>query len=74
MRARYGRMIAGVCAGFAQQYGWDATLVRLAVCFLGLCSAGTVVLAYIICWIVMPNALYALPPQASTQPTGVVAS
>ena len=69
-RARYGRMIAGVCAGFAQSYGADVTVVRLLVCVVGLFSAATVVLAYLIAWIVMPTAPYALPVQAA----GVTAS
>jgi len=46
--------IAGVCAGFAKYFGIDVTLVRL----LWLCSvilAGTGILVYIICWIVMPK-------------------
>ena len=72
-RARYGRMIAGVCAGFAQAYGLDVTLVRLLVCVATFCGAGVLVLAYIAAWIIMPNAPYALPMQPS-QPTGAVAS
>ena len=69
-RVRYGRVIAGVCAGFAQAYGMDVTLVRLLFCAAALCGAGTLVVAYIIAWIIMPNAPYALPPQV----TGVTAS
>jgi phage shock protein C len=31
VRPREGRMIAGVCRGFAQRYGWDVAIVRLVL-------------------------------------------
>ena len=63
IRPREGRMIAGVCAGFARRYGWDPALVRL-VLVLGLVfGAGTPLLAYFIAWIVMPNGQLSLPAQ-----------
>ena len=46
--------IAGVCAGLAEYFGIDPTLVRLAWAFLVLC-AGTGVLAYIVCAMVIPE-------------------
>jgi len=49
-----GRMIAGVCAGIAQYYGWSLTAIRLIWLLLFL-FAGTGGLLYIILWIVMPN-------------------
>lgn len=63
VRPRYGRMIAGVCAGFAQAYGWDPVIVRIVLCLIALCGAGTPVIAYVVAWIVMPNAPYELPPR-----------
>jgi phage shock protein C len=69
-RSRFGRMIAGVCAGIAQTYNLDVTLVRLLVCLAACCSAGTAVFVYIILWIIMPVAPYAVPPQT----IGVTAS
>ena len=68
LRSRYGRMIAGVCAGFAHNYGFDVTLVRLAVCLGAFFSAGTFLLAYLIAWIIMPEAPYALPSQTTGIP------
>ncbi len=62
-RPREGRMIAGVCAGFALRYGWDVTVVRL-VLVLAVLVAGLPVLAYAVAWIVMPNGQLALPAQA----------
>lgn len=61
VRPRQGRVIAGVCAGFAQAYGWDPVVVRIVLCLIALCGAGTPILAYIIAWIVMPNAPYDYP-------------
>lgn len=53
VRPRNGRVIAGVCAGIAQQYGWSLGLVRLLFVLFGLFGAGEV--AYIILWILMPK-------------------
>lgn len=46
--------IAGVCSGFARYFGIDVTLVRL-VWLSTIILAGTGILAYIICWIVIPR-------------------
>ena len=63
-------MIAGVCAGFALQYGWDVVIVRL-VLLLSVLFAGLPLLAYVIAWVVMPNEQLALParvvPPSATQ-------
>lgn len=49
-----GRVISGVCGGVAEYFNIDPTIVRLIWALLVLC-AGTGLLAYIICAIVMPN-------------------
>ena len=67
VRPREHRMVAGVCAGFAQRYGWDASLVRLVLVLALVFGAGTPVLAYAIAWIVMPNEQFALPAQAGNR-------
>jgi phage shock protein C len=71
-RPRYGRAIAGVCAGFAQHYGWDVVLVRILLCVLVLFGCGTPIIAYLIAWIVMPNEPYIFPvppvDQSAAQP------
>ncbi len=71
VRPREGRMIAGVCAGFAEAYRWDVTIVRLLV-VLSVLFAGLPLLAYLAAWIVMPNAQYALPAQAGAGPGSMV--
>jgi phage shock protein C len=59
-RPREGRMIAGVCAGFAQHYGWDLNLVRI-ITVLIVVMTGVGALAYLAAWVVIPEAPYALP-------------
>ena len=53
-RAEEGKMIAGVCAGLAEYFAIDPTLVRRAwVLFCALGGSG--VLAYIICALIIPS-------------------
>ena len=60
IRPRQGRMIAGVCAGFALHYGWDLTLVRVITALIALFT-GIGAVAYLILWVIIPEAPYALP-------------
>ena len=48
------RMIAGVCAGIAEYFGWDATLLRIVYVLATFFTAFAGVIIYIILWIVMP--------------------
>lgn len=54
-RPRTGRVIAGVCAGLAQRFGWNATVVRL-IFALSILLPGPQVIVYVVLWIVIPNA------------------
>jgi len=50
------RVIAGVCAGIAEYFGWDIGLVRLVYLLLSIFSAAFPgLLIYIVLWIVMPE-------------------
>lgn len=53
-RPRHNRMIAGVCAGIARRFGWSTTVVRV-VAVASVLIPGPQVLAYVICWIIIPN-------------------
>jgi phage shock protein C len=53
-RPREGRIIAGVCAGLAQRFGWSVFLVRLLF-VLSIVIPGSQVLVYIVLWFLMPN-------------------
>ena len=48
--------IAGVCAGLAQYIGLDIALMRIAWIVLCICSVGFSLVAYIILWVVLPEA------------------
>jgi phage shock protein C len=54
IRPRADRKIAGVCAGFAEYFDLDVTLVRLTWLIVSFMT-GIGLLAYPIAWIVMPE-------------------
>lgn len=48
-------MIAGVCAGIANRYGWPVNRVRLLF-VLSCVLPGPQFLIYLVLWVVMPKA------------------
>jgi phage shock protein C len=54
-RSRREKVIAGVCGGVAEYFGIDPVIPRL-IWVLFVLGAGLGILAYIICWIVIPQA------------------
>ncbi|MBQ9639733.1 MAG: PspC domain-containing protein [Bacteroidales bacterium] len=52
-RSARDKKVAGVCAGLARYFNIDATLVRIIFLLLAFVVGGGV-LAYLICWLVMP--------------------
>lgn len=55
-RNNSNKMVAGVCSGIAQEYGWDPTIVRLLTVVLALVTGiFPFLVAYVILWIVMPE-------------------
>jgi phage shock protein C len=61
VRPRVGRKIAGVCIGLAQAYGWDLALVRILTIVGLFLSGGIVAVAYLACWIGIPEQPLLLP-------------
>jgi len=55
-RSRTDRMIAGICGGLGEMYSIDPTLIRLIVALIGLFTAGTAILVYVLGWIIIPEA------------------
>jgi phage shock protein C len=53
-RSRSDRKIAGVCGGMAHYFGIDPVFPRIVWLALIL-AAGAGLLAYVICWIVIPQ-------------------
>ena len=55
VRRRDDRMVAGVCSGMADYLGLDPTVVRVAAVLGAVVSCGTVAIAYVAAWILMPE-------------------
>ncbi len=53
-RLRRGKMIAGVCAGLAEQFGVSVTALRLAAVVLTLLGFGWGLIIYAVLWVIMP--------------------
>jgi phage shock protein C len=64
LRPKGDRKIAGVCAGFAEYFDLDVTMVRLVWLIVAVMT-GVGLLAYPIAWIVMPD-----EPTLTSAPTG----
>ena len=67
-RPRETRVMAGVLAGFAQHYGWDLALTRILFCVLAVMTFPICPIAYLIAWIILPDAQYNLPPYTAPPP------
>ncbi len=68
MRSIRDKKIGGVCAGLAEYFDLDPTIVRV-VWLLAILFAGTGLLVYLILWIVLPQA----PPTSAVAMPGSVA-
>ena len=55
VRSRDDRWIAGVCGGIARYLGVDANLVRLVVVIGTILGFGSLLVAYLVAWILMPQ-------------------
>jgi len=55
VRPRIGRQAAGVCIALARAYGWDVAVVRILTVIGLCCSGGLVGVAYLACWIGIPE-------------------
>lgn len=50
------KVLGGVCAGIAEYFGWDPSIVRIAYVLISIISAAFPgLLVYIILWIVIPE-------------------
>ncbi|MCE9107112.1 PspC domain-containing protein [Bacteroides pyogenes] len=57
-RSRKERMIAGVCGGLAEYFGWDVSILRVVYVLATIFTAFAGTIVYIILWIVMPDERY----------------
>jgi len=56
-RPQQGKVIAGVCAGLAQRFGWNANVVRLLF-LLSCLLPGPQFVIYLVLWVIMPRRPY----------------
>ena len=59
--------IAGVCGGFAEYFNIDPTVLRILVVFVTI-ATGILpgIVAYVVAWILMPQAPYVVAASAAT--------
>lgn len=55
VRSKNNRMVCGVCAGVAEYFNLDPTVVRLLAVLAGVASAGTVMIAYLVAAVIIPE-------------------
>ena len=56
LRRSHDRVIAGVCGGLAEKFGWPANRVRIGYVLLSVLSvAFPGILVYLVLWFVMPG-------------------
>jgi phage shock protein C len=55
VRSRKGRMVAGICAGIAEYFGVDVTLVRVIMAAIAVITGGAGLLAYLVAWAIIPE-------------------
>jgi phage shock protein C len=54
VRSRKDRVLAGVCAGAADYFGIDVTLIRVIWAVVSVITGGAGVLAYLVAWAIIP--------------------
>jgi phage shock protein C len=55
VRSREDRWLSGVCGGVAEYAGVDPNLVRLVVVLGTIFGFGSLLVAYIVAWLLMPE-------------------
>ena len=59
-RRPQNKMVAGVCGGIADRFGWSATLVRLLF-VLSILLPGPQLIIYVAMWILIPKRSNVIP-------------
>jgi phage shock protein C len=56
-RSKHDKVIAGVCGGIAESFGWSPTVVRIAYVIVSILSvAFPGILFYLVLWALVPAA------------------
>ena len=53
-RSTDDRWIAGICGGLADYTGLDATLIRVVLLVATILGAGSLIVIYLVCWLLIP--------------------
>ena len=56
-RPREDKIVAGVCAGLAERFGWSANTVRMLF-LLSCLLPGPQFVIYLVLWVIMPKRAY----------------
>ena len=54
-RSKKDKMIAGICAGIAEYFELDPTLIRLIYVAVTLMTLGTGEILYLLAWMIIPE-------------------
>ena len=54
-RSKRDRMLGGVCAGLAEHFDVDPSVIRLVWVVVTIFSIGTGVIVYLLAWIIIPE-------------------
>jgi len=66
-RPRTNRMVGGVCAAFALEYGWELSLTRVIAAML-IVFTGVGLIFYLAAWIIIPEEPYFFPSPSVSAP------
>jgi phage shock protein PspC (stress-responsive transcriptional regulator) len=73
-RSRHNKMLGGICAGLAQEFGISVTALRLAMVLFTVAGFGSGIIAYAALWVIMPyeaaDVLAERSPVRATHPGG----
>ena len=70
VRSTDDKWLGGVCGGFAEYTGIDATLIRVLVVVGTVVGFGSLIVAYVAAWILMPAVDPTPPPVVQPPVTG----
>lgn len=68
-RSRDDKWLGGVCGGIAEYTGIDPTVVRLVTAVCILLGAGSLVVGYVVAWVLMPLRPAHVTPWSGGSPT-----
>jgi len=69
LRPQDDRIVAGVCSGIGRYFGVDPVLIRVAFAIFAVVTWGVALIAYPVCWFLIPEAPAPAPAPAPAAPT-----